>query len=483
MVSHADEVTDITLDESKFLQIWKDLLKSDIIGVNDDFFEIGGDSLLANTIHIRAIKEGINIKYEDIFKYRTIRNILKKKEDTYQIDIDNYDYSDINKIISVNDIKNIPKVIKKKELGNILLTGATGFVGAHILSEFLKEEKGIAYCLVRGKNIDVCKERLKSVLNFYFQNKYTDEIDKRIQVVNGDMVDENLKLDSSIIQYVANNITTVIHVASLVKHYGNKDQFFAINVIGTKNIVDFCTKHNKKLVYISTLGVAGIMKDKKLSEKDLYIEQTMDTIYTYTKFLAERLILENMFQGLNAIIIRLGNVINRYEDYKFQNNYTENRFINTLKTFINIKNMPNSFKNKEFEISPVDYVSKAIIKLIQYPSNANVFNLVNVNTINGAQMVEAIRDMGIDIQFLKQEEFTKLIQKIILEDPNSNILYGINNYFGKEVDLDFGDTKKHIDADFTLQYLKEANFEWPVLNENYIKNVISYFKDIKYFNF
>ena len=485
LTSHEeDDVSGLTKEELIFVEIWKDLLKLEHISVNDDFFEIGGNSLLAINLQINAMKSGIDIKYKDIFKYKTIRNILKKDDtNTYKLELNHYDYSDINQLIQENSVKNIPPKLKKQKIGNIFLTGATGFLGAHILDKFLQEEEGKVYCLIRGKTLESCKERLVHDLEFYFGNKYTNEIDNRIQVLNGDITNERLKLNGSTLQLLFNEITTVVHAASLVKHYGNESDFLNININGVKNVINFCKIYNKKLVYISTISVAGIVDNTSVfSERNLYISQKTDNLYIYSKFMAERAVLENILDGLDAIIIRPGNILNRYTDFKFQKNFKENRFINELKSFIGIRRIPDSLKNKDIEISPVDYLSTAIIRLLQHPSKANIFNLINVNTIKLYEMIEILKELNINIRFVENVEFEKLIGEMIQKDENNDILSGFINHIGNKINIDI-ENDTSIDASFTKQYLSTIGFNWLLLDENYIKNIIKYFHDIDYFNY
>ena len=70
---------------------------------------------------------------------------------------------------------------------------------------------------------------------------------------------------------------------------------------------------------------ASLTKGTIFQESNLYIGQDLSNIYIYTKFIAERLILENIInKNLDAKIIRLGNITNRYSDGMFQINISEN---------------------------------------------------------------------------------------------------------------------------------------------------------------
>jgi hypothetical protein len=61
--------------EETLTRIWRDVLKIDDIGIDDDFFEIGGDSLLSIRVLARAGREGIRVSPEHFFERPTIRHM------------------------------------------------------------------------------------------------------------------------------------------------------------------------------------------------------------------------------------------------------------------------------------------------------------------------------------------------------------------------------------------------------------------------
>ena len=159
-----------------------------------------------------------------------------------------------------------------------------------------------------------------------------DYFDKRIIVITGDITNAKFTLSESELQYLAQNITTIIDSAALVKHFGSYQHFYDINVNGTNNIINFAHKYNKKLYYISTLSVSGNSFDEtkeiqKFDETNFYIGQDFSNVYIHTKFEAEKLILEKIQTGLDACILRIGNITNRYSDGVFQINVSENAFV------------------------------------------------------------------------------------------------------------------------------------------------------------
>lgn len=65
---------------------------------------------------------------------------------------------------------------------------------------------------------------------------------------------------------------------------------------------------------------------KTFAETDLYIGQPLDNVYIRSKFEAEKVVYEEILNGLKANVIRIGNLTNRSLDYKFQANYQSNAF-------------------------------------------------------------------------------------------------------------------------------------------------------------
>ena len=122
--------------------------------------------------------------------------------------------------------------------------------------------------------------------------KYDEEFGSRIIVLHGDITKPGFGLNEEVLNKISNDISSVINSAALVKHYGDYNKFNLINVVGTKNVVDFCKKYHKKLYHISTTSVSGMglpennqKKSKKVlyfSEKDLYKGQNLNNTYIKT---------------------------------------------------------------------------------------------------------------------------------------------------------------------------------------------------------
>lgn len=482
-----------TLDsnEEKLLQIWKNLLKIDNIDVNDNFFDIGGDSILAINMQIEALKYGLELEYADIFNYPTVRQLSQKLPSPVENFMSNYDYTQINDLLSRNNINNLNK-IEKYNVGNILLIGATGYLGAHILYSFLEQETGIAYCLIRPKDGESPKDRLMARLKFYFGDNIK-KYESRIKVIAGDIVKTNIGLSEADYKEIAQNINVVVNAGALVKHFGLKKLFEDINVTGTKNVVDFCLKNNKRLIHCSTISVSGFGDKNEFAitpnadgsrdfcERDLYINQELKGIYGITKYKAEIIVLKAIKNGLDAQILRIGNLTNRYSDGMFQINANENAFAKRIQSFVEIGAFPKYLLQHAIEFTPVDLCAESIIRILEHSSNCNVFHIYNPNLVSIKLLYNTLVENGFGIIPVSNKMMNYILSGILEDDNEKSVVSGIVQDIDSNKQFAYI-SKIHLQSDFTVHFLEKIGFVWPIYDKSYINKTLKYFEKINFLN-
>ena len=477
--------------EEKLVALWQKYLNVKKVGINDNFFDLGGDSLIAIRLQIEAFDLGLNISYADIFSHPTIKQLSSKiSVHSSNIDITNYDYTKIDKLLEKNKLPIIKKNSKKTNIKAVLVTGVTGFVGIHILDNLLRNTNATIYCLVRDKNHVSYTDRLAKTLNFYFKDKYTHLIGKRIKLLRGDITQKHLGLKDEIYNSIGKEICAIINSAAIVKHYGNLSSFDNTNIRGVKNIIEFCRNFDIKLYHLSTLSVSGnvfaedgfkgakIDKKTDFEEHNLYVNQDISNVYVYTKFMAERIILENVENhNINVTIIRLGNITNRYRDGKFQINISENAFLSRLISFIKLGCIPDYLLEGYGEFSPVDYVADAIVRIVKNNPDYTVFHLFNNNHIPLGKMIKIFNKYGLHIDILPEKEFLEVIRKTLRE--NKGILSGIINDFDNNKKLVY-DSNIILKNNFTNEFLSTLSFKWCKIDKKYIYKYLNYLKEVGY---
>ena len=482
------DISSLTSSEEKLTQIWKNILKVDNIDVNDNFFDIGGDSISAINMQIEALKYGLEFEYADIFNYPTIKQLSKKLPNPEEKFMSNYDYSCIDNILKNNNIDNI-KNIQKYNVGNVLLVGGTGYLGSHIIESFLKNETGTIYCLIRQKNNESPLYRINRRLEFYFGKEFLKNFSDRIKVLKGDITQKNIGLSQEDFSIIESNISTVINAGAIVKHFGLKDEFENINVTGTKNIIDLCIKAKKRLLHISTISISGFGEKEEFStnpaeegskiftEQNLYIGQNIKGIYTTTKYKAEISVLEAIRSGLDAQILRIGNITNRYSDGKFQKNITDNAFARRIKSFVEIGAFPKYMLSHDVELTPVDVCAEAVIKILDYNSPCNVFHLYNPNLLPINLFYDTILRRGISLTPVSNTIMTYIIKGILSDDSKKSIISGIVQDLDKNKEFTYI-SKIGLDASFTKQYLAALGFNWNTFDSSYINKCFNYFEQV-----
>ena len=474
--------------EQEICAIFSSILNIKTVGAEDDFFEIGGTSLIASKLIIELLKQGYTIRYDDIFHNKTPKGLAKllsgesSPEEELNVEKDiikNYDYDEINKILEENTLENFLDS-ERLELGNVLLTGVTGFLGIHILYEFIKNEKGKIYCMLRKGTYDSCEERLIDLMDYYFDEDFTDMIGSRIILSEGDIteIEDFKKLEDE-------SIDTVINAAAIVKHYTADDHIFKVNVDGVINGLKFAqTRNNIRFIQMSTISILSSYSlnedaypNQEYTERTLYYEQYLENKYLASKFLAERMVLEAATKGLSVKIIRLGNLMSRYSDGVFQKNYDTNAFLSNIKAIKKLKAVPPVMANFETDMSQIDYVAKAILELCKTPEKSRVFHCMNNHYISYMDIIDVLNTYGYGIEEVEVEKFKQIYE----QNMNENIQGIITADFTID-DLDEeNDFDENVKIEQTTEILHSLGFDWPKPDSEYLKRLIDYLNKFNYF--
>ena len=474
--------------EVKLVSMWEEVLNTKPIGIKDNFFELGGDSILAMNLNIRLLKITDKIKYSDIFAYPTVAELAEKirsgLEENKQEDLSNLNdkYREI-----LNKNMNIPREIQRHQVNNVLLTGVTGYLGMHILEEFLKKEKGKIYVLIRKDPGSTVKEKLLNKMHYYFEEKYDKYVDDRIIIVEGDIAKDGFGLNQEELFELGNSVDSIINSAAKVSHYGSYLEFYNTNVKSVEKIIDFANTFNQKIYHISTLSVSGnsfvdqyyveqaFEKEVEFCEKNLYIGQQLDNVYIRSKFEAEKRILDAILRGTDAYILRIGNLMPRLSDGKFQENIDENAYISRLKTFAKMGCIPDYLLNSYLEFTPIDSTAQAVLKIMQFSNKENrIYHVFNHNHVYIKDLIKIMSILNTKIEVIKNEEFKQKI-KDILNSPKSDFLGTLINDLDKDLNLNY-DSKIKLNSKHSIELLELYGFKWPKIEKKYIMNILKLIK-------
>jgi len=182
----------------------------------------------------------------------------------------------------------------------ILVTGGTGFVGAHLLFKLLKEKQNIR-AIYRNEHTF---KTVKRIFSYYSKN--TQTLFNTI-----DWVEANLN-DIPALTEAFKNVTQVYHCAAFISFEPDKYKVLQkTNIEGTANIVNLSIDNNiKKLCYISSIAAIGEPNLGEITTETTSWNQDADnSVYAITKYGAELEVWRGTQEGLAAVIVNPGVII------------------------------------------------------------------------------------------------------------------------------------------------------------------------------
>ena len=458
--------------ERTFCDIFAGILQMDKVGATDNFFELGGTSLVVTRVIIEADKAGLHVAYGDVFANPTPRKLAQlitgeAVDDAGASDpVADFDYTAINNLLQRNTL-GFFRLGERLKLGNVLITGATGYLGIHILRELIDSDAENIYCLVRGKTLEKAESRLRTLLFYYFAQSFKELFGKRLHIVLGDVTqdfDESLKVD------------TVFNCAAIVKHFSEGTEIEDVNIGGAQRCVDFCIKTGAKLVHISTASTRGLwageIKDDVYTEQRLYIGQYLGNKYIFSKYMAERLILDAVaLHGLCAKIMRVGNLAARSTDGEFQANFSTNSFMGRIRIYNMLGCCPYTLRNKQVEFSPINEVSRAICLLATTPKECTVFHPYNIHGQFLGDVLSGLSKVTGGIRFVEQEDFQQAMDEAGQDPQKAKQMAAMLAYQDMAHGQKTADVKR--DNDYTTQVLYRLGFAWSPTSWDYVERMLT----------
>lgn len=193
--------------------LWSEVLKIDRIGIDDDFFAIGGTSLQAIQV-IAAMNEhfSISLPHHLLLANTTIALIATQIEHFQQ----HGTFKERNTVLDLRreaDLDNIEVINESLNVNpeKILITGATGYVGAYVLDTLLRQTSAQIVCLVRADSTTDAQKRLEDNLRKYYL--WQEHYKIRLDICCGDFSEPYFLLQPQQYQQLCETIDTIYHIA------------------------------------------------------------------------------------------------------------------------------------------------------------------------------------------------------------------------------------------------------------------------------
>src|SRR5262249_18602949 len=299
-----------TVLEKRLASIWAETLGVDQVGIYDDFFELGGHSLLVTRLfsRMRDILK-VDLPLRCFFESPTIEGITKA------IRIIRREGGSAHSVPTVVDLPSecvldptiypVDSPSNVAEPASVFLTGATGFLGAFLLFELLRQTRADVHCLVRASSPEEGKKKIKSTLETYLL--WSDALDERIIPVIGDLAEPRLGLSPEEFRRLAAKVDAIYHSGALVNFIYSYSVLKPSNVLATQEVLRLaCQQRTKPVHYVGALDIFESVNynGQVVKEDDQADPRGLPTGYAQSKWVSEQLVWIAHSRGVPVSIYR-----------------------------------------------------------------------------------------------------------------------------------------------------------------------------------
>lgn len=458
--------------EEKIAKAWIDVLGISKVGVHDDFFTVGGHSLKVLRV-LTLLKEDFpHLTIQDFFQERTIYGLaqiqreLKVEEEEV--------FSEYKVIHEPGPISHINEV-KNGKVSNIFLTGATGYLGSHILYELLKDTTAHIYCLVRPTQ-DI-QQRIVNTLTNYFKDIRKEWL-QRVTAVPGDLGSEYLGMNEDEFKFIRSQVDTVIHCGADVRHFGDVAQFENVNVQGTSRMLAL-TEEGATFHFISTIGIpielAIEQWDTYMETGDFNYDVELENVYSDSKLQAENLVRKAIQDGVRGNIYRAGNLACHSETGVFQQNIEGNAFYRLIKAMLLIGQAPNV--KWKIDFTPIDFASKSIVTYVQDSQIAGeTLHICHPHQIEFEHFIKLVGECGYNLEIVPLSQYINKGLMLAKEDEviAELIASQVAGDGAQQSEIVMGTRR-------TNEWIKKKELVVPAINKEFIQQLLAHGEKVGYF--
>lgn len=464
--------------ETELAQIWAQVLGLQPVGINDNFFELGGNSLLAAQL-LTQVRETFELELplQALFGAPTVAGlaeVITIAQDTNSTSmLGTIEVAELHR-----DAVLEPHICPEPPcLASIFLTGATGFIGAFLLQELLEQTPATIYCLVRADSLEAGKDKIRANMERYL---LPSEQLERIVPVLGDLSEPLLGLSEGQFRELAATVDIIYHGGAFVNLIYPYTALRAANVQGTKEVLKLASQNKVKPVhFISTLDVfqSAYYKDMEviLEADDLTGGEGLSDGYAQSKWVAEKLVMAARSRGIPTCIYRLGMISGHSHTGASQSNDLVCRLIKGL---IELGSAPQL--DLKLSLTPVDFVSQAIVHLSQQPeSTGKAFHIVSPEAVPWSQLVQEIRAIGYNLKLTDYDRWQNELLQVASSQADNALspLLFLFTEWGSQNQQPYLETAALVSQAFdrqnTLTGLAGTNIVCPTVDTNLLRAYFS----------
>ncbi|NUT99227.1 MAG: amino acid adenylation domain-containing protein [Saccharothrix sp.] len=412
-----------TAVERVLAEIWSEVLDAPLVGRHDSFFGLGGHSLIAAAVlaKVRSLL-GVTVPLRALFATADLAELAEVVESAaasdhtfakrYHSGLPSVEQMWLDATPPDDVVPHGPVVTGAPR--RVLLTGATGFLGAHLLAELLGRTDADVHCLVRAETPAVASARIRANLRRAHLDVPEDVLARVVPVV-GDMSKPLLGLESREFDALAESMDAVYHNGAVMNFVLTYQWMMPPHVGSTVDVLRLATRYRTKPLHLmSTLGVfLGASYDRQVvTETDRPEDPVgLDTGYHTTKWVADMMGVLARDRGVPVSIHRIAAIVG---DVRTGTAKTESYLSRQIATCAHTGAVPRT--EDVIDMLPVDRLAAAIAGLSTRPDLVGRdFHYYRADGLRYADLGDVLTAKGYPVKALDYQDWRALM----LESPDS----------------------------------------------------------------
>ncbi len=358
----------------------------------------------------------------------------------------------------------------------LFLTGATGFVGAYLIRDLMQMTEANIACLVRARSTEQGLKRIVENLQSY--DLWDESYRERLTPVIGDLAEPGMGIAADVYEQLASDIDTIYNNGAFLNFVYPYQRLKDINVSGTAECLRLaCLKRAKYFHHVSTFSVYDNPShfDRHVAEDDPLVDPTGYFLgYTESKWVAEKLVQIAASRGLKTAVYRPGEISGASDTGIWK---MSDAVIRSMIASIQVKAMPDV--SMRFHLTPVDYVSKALVTLsLQAESIGHAFNLINKNVKAHPELCVLMNELGWNVELVSFEEWRRRV--FDAEDDNAlkplETLLLEKRQGAEAMEQRYGMHEAEFSVDSTLKGLEGTGVSCAPVDQKLLATYFAYFR-------
>jgi nonribosomal peptide synthetase MxcG len=367
--------------ETQVVAVWRAVLGIDEVGLDDDFFALGGDSLGVIKLANRLSAVGAEVRVADVFRHPTPRGLARRLDDPAPARS-----AFVPRPIELPDPL-VRATATAEAHGRILLTGASGLVGIHLLRALLDRHPGVVTCLVRADGDAAAHDRLLATAARWGVD--LAPVVDRIEAVAADLVTPALAAG---LAARVRPCAVIVHAAAQVSLVRDYASLAAANVVATAELIALAGTWGAALHHVSSVAVAPA--GPEVPERFVAVHDGLRDGYQQSKWHAEALCEEAAARGLSVAVHRLGRVTgSRATPFVV----TSDLVWRVARTAVRIDAWPDLAVDEPW--IPADEAAAAMAALVASAATG-VFHLTHAGTVSLTRVGDALGAVGFRLERL-----------------------------------------------------------------------------------